>query len=48
LLRPPAAGDNAAAQNDPPKADPPNRKRRWFQFSLRTLMFGVTLVAIAA
>jgi hypothetical protein len=26
-----------------PKADPPKRKRRWYQFSLRTLMIGVTL-----
>ena len=24
-------------QTDPPKADPPKRRRRWFQFSLRTL-----------
>ena len=30
---------------EPPKADPPKRKRRWFQFSLRTLMIGVTLLA---
>ncbi len=25
----------------------PKRKRRWFQFSLRTLMIGVTLLAVA-
>ena len=25
-------------QTEPPKADPPKRKRRWFQFSLRTLL----------
>jgi hypothetical protein len=25
-------------QADPPIAEPPKRKRRWFQFSLRTLM----------
>jgi hypothetical protein len=31
---------------EPPKADPPKRKRRWFQFSLRTLMIGVTLLAV--
>jgi hypothetical protein len=31
---------------EPPKADPPKRKRRWFQFSLRTLMIGVVLWAI--
>jgi hypothetical protein len=29
----------------PPKVDPPKRKRRWFQFSLRTLMIVVTLLA---
>jgi hypothetical protein len=32
---------------DPPKADLPKRKRRWFQFSLRTLLIGVTLLAVA-
>ncbi len=26
---------------------PPKRKRRWFQFSLRTLLIGVTLLAVA-
>ena len=31
---------------EPSKAEPPNRKRRWFQFSLRTLLIGVTLVAV--
>jgi hypothetical protein len=30
-----------------PKADPPKRKRRWFQFRLRTLMIVVTLFCIA-
>ena len=25
----------------------PKRKRRWFQFSLRSLMIGVTLLAVA-
>jgi hypothetical protein len=29
----------------PIKAEPPKRKRRWFQFRLRTLMIGVTLLA---
>jgi hypothetical protein len=38
--------DNAAMEADPPKADPPKRKRRWFQFSLRTLMIVVTLLAV--
>jgi hypothetical protein len=33
-------------QSEPPTADPPKRKRRWFQFSLRTLMIGATLVAL--
>jgi hypothetical protein len=33
-------------QTEPPKAAPPKRKRRWFQFSLRTLMIGVTVLAI--
>ena len=46
LLRLPAVGDNAAMQTEPPKADPPKRKRRWFQFSLRTLMIVVTLLAV--
>ena len=33
-------------QSEPPQADPPNRKRRWFQFSLRTLMIGVTIFCV--
>ena len=33
-------------QTDPSKADPPKRKRRWFQFSLRTLMIAVMLLAV--
>jgi hypothetical protein len=33
-------------QTEPPKADAPKRKRRWFQFSLRTMMIVVTLLAI--
>ena len=45
LLRFPAAQDNAAVQTEPRTAEPPIRKRHWFQFSLRTLMIGVTLVA---
>jgi hypothetical protein len=31
---------------EPPKADPPKRKRRRFQFRLRTLMIVVTLLAV--
>jgi ATP-dependent Clp protease ATP-binding subunit ClpC len=34
----PAVADNAAMQTELPKTDPPKRKRRWFQFSLRTLL----------
>ena len=48
LLRLPAVGDNAAMQAEPSKAEPPKRKRRWFQFSLRTLLIGVTLLAIGS
>jgi hypothetical protein len=28
-------------------ADPPKRKRRWYQFSLRSLLIGVALLAVA-
>ena len=31
---------------EPTKAEPPKRKRRWFQFSLRTLMIAVTLFTV--
>jgi hypothetical protein len=41
LLARPVVGDNAAVEAEPNKADPPKRKRRWFQFSLRTLLFVV-------
>jgi hypothetical protein len=47
LLRLPAVGDNASVQTEPSKADSPKRKRRWFQFSLRTLMIAVTVLAVA-
>ncbi len=33
-------------QTEPPKAEPPKRKRRWYQFNLRTLMI-VTLLVVA-
>jgi Leucine-rich repeat (LRR) protein len=33
-------------QTEPPKAEPPKRKRRWFQFSLRTLMMLTLLVGL--
>jgi hypothetical protein len=48
LLRLSAAGDNAAMQTEPPKADPPKRKRRWFQFSLRSLLIFTLICAIAS
>ena len=28
------------------EAEPPKRKRRWYQFGLRTLMIAVTLLAV--
>ena len=31
---------------EPSKADPPKRKRHWFQFSLRMLLIVVTLLAV--
>jgi hypothetical protein len=48
LPRLPAVGDNVTMESEPPKAEPPKRKRRWLQFSLRTLMIFVTLIATAA
>jgi hypothetical protein len=33
-------------ETEPPKANPPKGKRRWFQFRLRSLLIGVTLAAI--
>ncbi len=33
-------------QTEPSKADPPKRKRRWLQFSLRSLLLAVLIVAI--
>ena len=35
-------------QTEPSKAEPPKRRRRWFQFSLRTLMIFTLICAIAA
>ena len=46
LLTLPVVLDNAAMPTELSKADPPKRKRRWFQFSLRTLMIGVALLAV--
>jgi hypothetical protein len=41
-----AAGDNAAMQTEPSKAEPPKRKRRWFPFSLRALLIFTLICAI--
>jgi hypothetical protein len=46
LLRLTAVGNNAAMEAEPPNAEPPKRKRRWLQFSLRSLMIGVALLAL--
>jgi hypothetical protein len=46
LLRLAAARDNAAMQTEPPNADPPNRRRRWHQFSLRSLLLAVTAFGV--
>ena len=32
---------------EPPKAEPPKRKRRWFQFSLRTLLLFIVAASLA-
>ena len=39
--------DNPAMQAELLNTEPPKRKRRWFQFRLRTLLIGVTLLAAA-
>ena len=41
------AADNAAMDVEPIKADPPKRKRRWFQFSLRSLLIFTAVAAVA-
>ncbi len=33
-------------QTEPSQAEPPSRQRRWFQFSLRTLLIGVTVFCV--
>ena len=48
MPQPTAAADNAAMQSEPFKAEPPKHKRRWFQFSLRTLMIGVGVLLLLA
>jgi hypothetical protein len=46
LPRLPAVEDNAAMEIEPLKADSPKRNRRRFQYSLRTLLIGVMLLAL--
>jgi Leucine-rich repeat (LRR) protein len=48
LLWLPAAADNAAMQTEPTNTDPPKPKRRWLQFSLRTLMIFTLICAVAS
>jgi hypothetical protein len=43
-----AVEDNAAMQTESPKALPPKRKRRRFQFSLRSLFMVTTIAAMFA
>jgi hypothetical protein len=43
----PAPADNAAMETEQPKTELPKRKRRWFQFSLRTLLIGVVAASLA-
>ena len=33
-------------ETEPSKAEPPKRKRHWFQFSLRTLFVAMTILAL--
>jgi hypothetical protein len=33
-------------QSEPSKAEPPKRKLRWFQFSLRSLLLVITVISI--
>ena len=48
MLPLPAPADNAAMQTEPSKAEPPKRQRRWFQFSLRTLLIFTLICAVAS
>ena len=48
MLRLAAVRDNAAMEAEPPEAEPPKRKRRWYQFSLRTLMIFTLICALGA
>jgi hypothetical protein len=42
----PAPADNVAMEAERTKAEPPKRKRRWYQFSLRTLMIFTAIIAV--
>jgi hypothetical protein len=42
----PSPKDNAAMEAKSPKVDAPKRKRRWYQFSLRTLLIVMLVVSI--
>jgi hypothetical protein len=46
LQSPVIAADNAAMEAEPSKADQPKRKRRWLQFSLRTLLIFTLICGI--
>jgi hypothetical protein len=48
LFRLLTVGDGAAVQPKPTKTDLPKHKRRWFQFSLRTLLVITVLCAIGS
>jgi hypothetical protein len=45
LPRRPAVWDNAATPTEPPNAEPPRRKSHWYQFSLRTFLIAISLLA---
>ena len=40
--------DNAAMETEPIKAAPPKRKRRWFQFRLRTMLIFTLICAVGS
>jgi hypothetical protein len=48
LLLPPAFENNTAMQAEPPKANPPKRKCRWFQFSLRSSLIFTLMSAVGS
>jgi hypothetical protein len=49
LLRRAATADNAVMEAEPSKHDPPKgKRRRWFQFSLRSVMIFTVIIAIGA